>query len=149
MKIAIEEKEKIRKEIWTSVLSELQGETNLFQKFKTTKKDHKAAQPKGKKDCKYTMYVYEKEVGVKLEFIGNKKTNEQLFDRMIDYRSKIEAEFDQELYWRKDGSKVTRLGHEIKIDFTDLHNREKIMKFLIENILKIQHTTEKYLDRIF
>ena len=127
--------------IWTSVLSGLKGKTPIFQDNKAIPKNWIYS---GKSDGKYTMVLTQGRALVKLEFDKDiKEINDYAYYQLMEFKEKIESKFGNTLIWFiPEKNKISNISFsKYGFDVEDEKSREKMVDFLIDNVVKLELAT--------
>ena len=131
--------------IWTSVLSGLKGKTLIFQDNKTIPRNWICS---GKSDGKYTMVLTQDRALVKLEFDnGRKEINYFAYYQLKEFKEEIESYFENTLIWFiPEKNKISNISFaKYGFDVQDEKSREKMVDFLVENVVKLELATREVL----
>ena len=131
--------------MWTSVISALKNKTLIFQDNKPKLKNWICS---GKSNGKYTMVLTQDRALVKLEFDhNNKDINDYALIQLKDYKEKMESSFGDQFNWLlPEKNNITNISfskHGYNVH--DMQSKEKMIQFLVENIIKLELATREAL----
>ena len=80
---------------------------------------------------------------------GDKEENERIFDELINSKEEIEQEFRGKLIWeRMDGMRACRIKSEINGDVFDREQRDKLVKFMTDNMVRLHNALRKPIENL-
>lgn len=141
----------VRLEFWAQLLSQLKGETPIYQNSSPTKDHWLIAGGANISGVRYCLLITQKYAGVQLEFgRKNQDENKALFDELKKHQTEIEATFGQPLEWDRWDDKISsRVGffkHGV-----NLFNKEDwpaMTAFIKEHIIKLELAMRTPLTKI-
>ncbi len=139
-----------RFELWKEILVKLQGKTPIFQNI-NPQKIHYLSSGAGMSGVVYQMVMTKNVVYTALVFArNNTEENKTLFNEMLKSKKEIEEQFGRELQWLlTENNKSSRIAHELpNINVFDLANKDEIVAFLIENIVRLEQVLRKPLEKL-
>lgn len=129
---------KLRRDYWEMALEALKeaGDT-LYQNISPSK-DHWLSAGSGVRSCHYAMIFGKALLRVEFSFArASAEENKWLFDRLIQKREQIEADFGNKIEWlRLDDKKACRLQYEIPCDGFNRDEWPKHIAWHVEHIQK-------------
>ncbi|MFY7788895.1 MAG: DUF4268 domain-containing protein, partial [Thermoflexibacteraceae bacterium] len=139
-----------RLEFWKEVLAKLQGKTSIFQNI-NPQKNHWLSSGAGISGVVYQMVVTKNGVHVALTFgRNNTEENKALFNEILKSKNEIEQQFGRELQWLlTENNKSSRIIYELpNINVFDLANKDEIITFLVENIVRLEQVLKKFIEKL-
>ena len=139
-----------RMEFWKEVLARLKGKTSIFQNI-SPHKNHWLYSTAGIAKISYIFEVTKKGVSLGL-LIAHKELadNKSLFDELIKNRTEIEHSFGNPLQWLRLDNKISSKVEYVLADVNvfDDTQREVIINFLVENIIKFEQALRKPIEKL-
>jgi hypothetical protein len=144
----LQNRHKVRLEFWAELLKQIKGKSPLFQNSNPTKDHWLVAGGTNISGLSYQFVITMTNAQVQMNF-GRSSTEENklLFDALKVHQTLIEENFGSKLNWeRLDDKKSSRLSFTLPgVNYFVKEDWQKIARFLIEHINKLEAVTKPYL----
>ena len=147
----VKNRHRIRIEFWTKLLSEIRGNSSMFQNSNPVKQNWIAAGRMGIAGLTYQLQITSNNASVQLNFARTlPEENKALFDLLFLKKQEIETKFGHSLIWeRLDGYKSAKITYSINgVDYFNKEDWDKMIKFHIEYINKMEVAMKGYMDAL-
>lgn len=133
-----------RREFWSVCLDRLKGSNVRLYDNISPSKDHWLGAGSGVRSCPYELIFGIREARVQLAFNrSEKEENKFLFDRLLEQRQAIEAEFGSALSWKRlDNKKSSRIEIAKSFESYDSAQWDEIIDWMIENLRRLHDTLD-------
>ena len=140
----------LRREFWSRTLDELRDRGVSKYDRISPSRDAWLASATGMSRCSYQLIFGKQEARVQLNLArAERDENKWIFDQLEEDRQEIERSFGTELQWlRGDDQSASRICHSEPFDGYDNENWPKMIDWLCEHFVKLEHAFSEPLARL-
>lgn len=140
----------IRKEFWTQFINEINKKNSLCKNI-SPRTDNWLSIALGMSGVGIDMVISKKCARSEIYINrGTKEENKKIFDYFFKQKDQIEADFGKELTWeRKEDNVTSRIKNQLDgVDVSNKKDWEKMNKFLIDSVTRMDKAFRKYISKI-
>lgn len=137
--------ENTRVKFWTELLDVFNKENSLFRNVNPSK-DHWLSAGSGVSGIPFSFVITKSHVSVEILINrGEKEINEKIYDKLLNKKDKIEAEFGDKLLWnRLNEKKSCRVSYRLEgVDITNTDDWNRIKQFLCDSMKKLEKSMKQ------